>query len=428
MVPSAVSSALPWAELALPAALVAGGLVAGALLVALVAWLVARRERRVRAEAEAARAASDAALRDAFQALSADALQRNNQSFLDLARASLGEFQRGASSELERRQQAIDALVAPIRDSLSQMGEKLQTIEKERHGHYSALVQQLRQVSADHARLQGETSNLVRALRSSPSRGRWGELQLRRVVELAGMLEHCDFVEQESLAGERRLRPDLVVRLPGGKRVVVDAKAPLEAYLDAHEAADDAAREVKLKEHARLVRGHVTALASKAYWSELEDAADFVVMFLPGEPFFAAAHQYDPTLTEFAADRRVVVASPTTLIALLRAVHYGWQQERIAQEAQRVSELGRELYDRLATLGRHFEKVGGHLDKAVGAYNEAVGNLEARVLVTARRFKELGAAAGGSEIPELEPVERAARKLQAPALRLEAGGEDLGAD
>ena len=206
------------------------------------------------------------------------------------------------------------------------------------------------------------------------------------------------------------------MRLPGGKSVIVDAKAPLEAYLDAHEAPDDAVREVKLKDHARQVRSHVVSLAGKAYWAELEDAPDFVVMFLPGEPFFAAALQADPTLVEWAADQRVILAGPTTLIALLRAVHYGWQQERIAEEAQQISALGRELYDRLATLGRHFEKVGGHLDKAVGAYNDAVGSLETRVLVSARRFKELGAAASGSEIVELAPVERAARKLQAPAL------------
>jgi DNA recombination protein RmuC len=401
---------------AVPFVLALAGLAAGALLAALVAWLLARHGRRLRAEAEAARTAGEATLREAFQSLSVDVLHKNSQIFLEQARASLGEYQKGASSELERRQQAIDTLVAPIRESLVQMGEKLSSIEKERHGHYSSLTQQLRQVSADHSKLSNETANLVRAMRSAPSRGRWGELQLRRVVELAGMLAHCDFVEQEAVGAERRLRPDLVVRLPGGKSVVVDAKAPLEAYLDAHETVDEGAREVKLKDHARQVRAHVSALSGKAYWSELEDAPDFVVMFLPGEPFFAAALQYDATLVEYAAEKQVVIASPTTLIALLRAVHHGWQQERIAEEAQQVSALGRELYDRLATLGRHFERVGGHLDKAVGAYNEAVGNLETRVLVTARRFKELGAAASGSEIAELEPLERSARKLQAPAL------------
>jgi DNA recombination protein RmuC len=401
------------------------GLAGGVLLAALAAWLLVRRGRRRRAEAEAARAANEASLREAFQSLSVDVLHKNSQIFLEQARASLGEFQKGASSELELRAQAIDGLVAPIRDSLAQMGEKLQSIEKERHGHYSSLTQQLRQVSADHAKLSNETSSLVRALRSAPSRGRWGELQLRRVVELAGMLAFCDFMEQEAVGAERRLRPDLVVRLPGGKCVVVDAKAPLEAYLDAHEAADDGAREAKLKDHARLVRAHVSALAGKAYWSELPGAPDFVVMFLPGEPLFQAALQYDAGLFEFAAEKQVVIASPTTLIALLRAAHYGWQQERIAEEAQQVSDLGRELYERLSTLGGHFAKVGAHLDRAVGAYDEAVGSLESRVLVTARRFKELGAAPGGSEIAELKPLQRAARRLQAPAL-LEAGDEGAG--
>ena len=414
--PASTAFPVDWLALSPPLLLALAALAVGAALAGLVAFGLARHLRRVRAEAEAARAASDATLREAFQSLSVDVLHKNSQIFLEQARASLGEFQKGASSELERRQQAIDTLVAPIRDSLSQMGEKLSSIEKERHGHYSALTQQLRQVSADHAKLSGETSNLVRALRSAPARGRWGELQLRRVVELAGMLEHCDFVEQETVGVERRLRPDLVVRLPGGKSVIVDAKAPLEAYLDAHEAVDDAAREVKLKDHARQVRAHVVSLAGKAYWSELEDAPDFVVMFLPGEPFFSAALQADPSLVEDAADQRVILAGPTTLIALLRAVHYGWQQERIAEEAQQISALGRELYDRLATLGRHFDKVGSHLDKAVGAYNEAVGSLETRVLVQARRFKELGAAASGAEIAELTPIDRASRKLQSPAL------------
>jgi DNA recombination protein RmuC len=405
-----------------PWPLAGAALVAGAAAVALLAWWLARRSRRrdaaveaLRAQTDAVRAMEVAALRESFAALSADALQRNNQSFLDLARASLGEFQRGAASELEKRQQAVDALVAPIRDSLERMGEKLGAIEKERHGHYAALVQQLRQVSADHSKLQVETSGLVRALRTAPARGRWGELQLRRVVELAGMLEHCDFVEQETLPGERRLRPDLVVRLPGGKRVVVDAKAPLEAYLDAHETVDEAAREVKLKDHARQVRAHVASLGAKAYWNELDEAPDFVVLFLPGEPFFAAALQYDATLVEYAADQRVVVASPTTLIALLRAVHHGWQQERIAEEAQRVARLGRELYERVSTLGGHFERLGKSLDRAVAAYNEAVGSVETRVLVTARRLKELAPGTDAGELPALEPVQSSARRLQAPA-------------
>ena len=435
-----------------PILIAVGALALGALVAGLAAWLLARHARRVRAEAESARTAEQASLREVFQSLAVDALAKNSQLFFEQAKAGLGELQQGATAELAQRsqaaaaelalrqqavaadlaqrqqavdadlaqrQQAIDALVAPIQDSLAQMGAQLAGIEKERHGHYASLVQQLRQVSADHSRLQTETASLVRALRHAPARGRWGELQLRRVVELAGMLEHCDFAEQETLGVERRLRPDLVVKLPGGKSIVVDAKAPLEAYLDAHESTDDGERESKLKDHARQVRQHVTSLGAKQYWAAQEGAPDFVVLFLPGEPFFSAALQYDPSLVEYAVSERVMLTSPTSLITLLRTVHYGWQQERIAEEAQRISALGRELYDRLATLGRHFEKVGGHLDKAVGAYNEAVGSLETRVLVSARRFKELGAAAGTVEIVELAQIERTTRVLAAP--ELEAG-------
>ena len=410
----------------------AGALALGALVAGLVGWLVARHARSVREAADAARTAEQASLRDVFQSLAIDALAKNSQLFFEQAKAGLGELQQGAtaelaqrhqavSAELAQRQQAIDSLVAPIKDSLALMGAQLAGIEKERHGHYSALVQQLRQVSADHNRLQTETSSLVRALRSAPARGRWGELQLRRVVELAGMLEHCDFSEQETVGVERRLRPDLIVKLPGGKSIIVDAKAPLEAYLDAHESTDDGERESKLKDHARQVRQHVTSLGAKQYWAAQEGAPDFVVLFLPGEPFFSAALQYDPSLVEYAVSERVMLTSPTSLITLLRTVHYGWQQERIAEEAQRISDLGRELYERLATLGKHFEKVGGHLDKAVGAYNEAVGSLENRVLVSARRFKELGATAGNSEIVELAPIERTTRALAAPELDPGAG-------
>jgi DNA recombination protein RmuC len=317
-----------------------------------------------------------------------------------------------------RREQTVDALVAPIRDSLARVDAKLGELERDRARARGALDEQLRTLATDQERLRTETSALGSALRQPQTRGRWGELQLRRVVELAGMLAHCDFVEQASVAGEDGLlRPDLVVRLPGGKQVVVDAKTPLHAFLNAYEASDETIRARELASHARLLREHVRQLSAKSYWAQFDPAPDFVLLFLPGEHFYNAALEADPSLLEQSVRQNVLIATPTTLIALLRAVAYGWRQETVAEGARAVAEAGRELHGRLETFAEHLQRLGTRLRGAVGAYNDAVGSFEHRVLPGARRLAEHGAVAPGSELPALEPVDLTTRALAADAPR-----------
>ena len=372
-----------------------------------LAWLVLRVRRRESAAA--------------FQTLSAEALARNNQAFLELARASMAESQAVARGDLEKRQQAIQELVSPVRTSLEQVDAHIRELESARAGAYAGLQEQVRSLIETQQQLRSETGRLVTALRTPSVRGNWGEVQLRRVVEMAGMLDHCDFYAQTTLAGEEgRLRPDLLVRLPSARTVVVDAKTPLEAYLRAMEASDEPSRKACLADHARQVRAHMTALGRKSYWEQFDQAPEFAVLFLPGECFFSAALESDPSLIEFGVGQNIILATPTTLIALLRAVAYGWRQEKLAQNAAEISALGKELYKRLSDVSGYWIGMGKGLERAVDEYNKAVGSLESRVNVSARRFAELQAAPLGVEIPELEPIEKSVRR---PEDRQAAGGD-----
>jgi DNA recombination protein RmuC len=346
---------------------------------------------------------AEARLGDTFRALAADALAANTRGFMAIASERLRAERTQTDAALEARQRAIEGLVGPVRESLDKVDSKIQALEKERGQAYGQLMEQVRGLASAHERLQVETGSLARALRSPAVRGRWGEMQLRRVVELAGMVEHCDFAQQMTLVGqdnERRLRPDLVVRLPGGRHVVVDAKVPLEGYLQAMEAASETDRRARLKEHGAQVRAHLLKLSGKAYWSELPMTPEFVVMFLPGESIFGAAVEDSPTLMEEGVGRRVLLATPTTLIALLQTVHFGWRQERLAENAEKVSEQGRILHERVATLLEHWARLGTSLARATEHFNAAAASLEGRVIPAARRLEELGAN-GKKELPEL---------------------------
>src|SRR5215472_13278788 len=377
-----------------------------------IGWLFSRSRAaaaraRLTAELDATRAAErdgERRLREAFGSLAGDALRRNNEAFVALAEARLGTARTAAAGDLAQRQQAIEGMVAPLRESLDQVQQQLRTVERDRAGSYSALLEQIGTMRQTSEQLRTETAQLVTALRAPQVRGRWGELQLERAVEAAGLTE------------DGRVRPDLVVRLVGGKNVVVDSKVAFSGYLEAMEARDEPTRAARLKAHARHLRDHVEALGAKAYWERFTPAPEFVVCFVPADAFLDAALREDPSLQEYAFSRNVVLATPSTLIALLRTVAYTWRQEALATNAAQVHQLGRELYQRLSTLGGHMDKLGRSLSSAVGSYNQTVSSLESRVLVTARRMTDLKVVDPADALETPKQVTDTARSTQAPEL------------
>ena len=387
------------------------------------AGMAARAEELERGLIEQRRMLDDAKgeLGTTFQALAAEALQRSNEGFLQIATEKLASARREGATELATREQAIAALVTPLRQSLEKIDQQAQALERSRGEAYVKLEAQVGFLMQGQDRLRTETGNVVNARRAPAVRGRWGEIQLRRVLEIAGMVEHCDFAEQASLdTADGRLRPDVVVRLPGGKSIVVDAKAPMGAYLNAHDAKTEAEQQQHLQHHAAQVRAHVQKLGAKSYWNQFTASPELVVMFLPGDRFYAAALEQIPGLIEEAFGNRVLVATPTTLIGILQAVHAGWRQERLAANAEEISRAGRELHERVATFAEHLAKVGSALGRTVDAFNHGVGSFETRVLPGARRLEELSAS-GKKALPDLEPIDARPRPL---ATELDLGSLD----
>ncbi len=369
-------------------------------------------ERRGAEEKAAALAEARQHLADTFSSMSAQALKNNNEEFLKLARENLKQFQVKAQGDLEQREKSIEHLVKPIRETLEKTERQMREIEKDRKETYGALHKHLESMARAQETLQGETRNLVQALRRPEVRGQWGELTLKRLAELAGMVEHCDFFEQEHTRTEEgSLRPDMIVRMPDGREVVVDVKTPLDAYLSAVEAPDEEARRREMQRHARKVRERVKELAGKAYWSQFKNAPDFVVLFIPGEQFLSAALEMDRELLEDALRQKVILATPTSFVALLRAIAYGWRQSQLAENAERIREAGEQLAARLTTFTEHLAKVGRGLDSSIKSYNEAVGSFDSRVLPGARRFSELGISTK-KELGSLEQIERGVRRVE----------------
>jgi DNA recombination protein RmuC len=374
-------------------------------------------EREVNKEKLQLLSAARTELENSFRALANSALESNNANFLDLARTTLEKYQSQAKGELDAREKAVEALIKPVAESLKQVDEQVRELEKTRAQAYGTLTSQVASLLDTQKALQAETGNLVKALREPQARGRWGELQLRRVIEIAGMLDYCDFEEQMSVTNpndDRRYRPDCVVKLPGGKNIVIDCKVPLTSYLAALEAEDSTTRTVWLTDHARQLKQHIDNLAGKAYWAQFQPTPEFVVLFLPGEVFFRAALDGDAELIEYGVSQRVIVASPTTLIALLKAVAYGWNQKNLAEGAQKISEAGKLLYERLCVMTRHFEDVGGRLGAAVDSYNRAVGSMQRSVFPVARKFAELDKSLAAEDLEDVQQVEKSTRQLDAP--------------
>jgi DNA recombination protein RmuC len=377
----------------------------------------ARERAAAESDREESQARAEARLREAFAALAGDALNRNNQAFAELAAAKLSALKTGADGDLAQRQQAIEGLVAPLRESLEKVERQLHDVERQRTGSYATLLEQIATMRQTSEQLRLETTQLVTALRAPQVRGRWGEMQLERAVEAAGMTEHVDYVTQATASGpDGTVRPDLVVRLVGGKHVVVDSKVAFNGYLEAMEARDEATRNARLKAHARQLRDHIDALANKAYFEHFVPSPEFVVCFVPADAFLDAALREEPALLERAFEQNVVVATPSTLVALLRTIAYTWRQEALAENAAEVHRLGRELYQRLSTMGGHIDKLGRSLTTAVGDYNKTVSSLESRVLVTARKMSELKVVDPAEALKAPQQITETARTTQAPEL------------